>query len=77
MVEGLKRAGRDLTREKFIAAMESIKGFRGIGGEISYDLFNPNRGYETRGGMREVFLIQCLEDGKAKRLSDWTKIQYP
>ena len=77
MVEGLKRAGRDLTREQFITAMESIKGFKGIGGEISYGLFNPNRGYETRGGMREVFMIQCLEDGKAKRMSDWTKIQYP
>jgi branched-chain amino acid transport system substrate-binding protein len=26
-VEGLKRAGRDLTREKFIAALESLKNF--------------------------------------------------
>lgn len=26
-VEGLKRAGRDLTREKFIAALETIRGF--------------------------------------------------
>ena len=77
MVEGLKRAGRDLTREKFITAMESIKGFKGIGGEISYDIFNPNKGYESRGGMREVFMIQCLEGGQSKRLSDWTKIQYP
>ncbi|MBW2469232.1 MAG: ABC transporter substrate-binding protein, partial [Deltaproteobacteria bacterium] len=77
MVEGLKRAGRDLTREKFITAMESIKGFKGIGGEISYDIFNPNKGYESRGGMREVFMIQCLEGGQAKRMSDWTKIQYP
>jgi branched-chain amino acid transport system substrate-binding protein len=27
-VEGLKRAGRDLTREKFIAAMESLQNYR-------------------------------------------------
>jgi branched-chain amino acid transport system substrate-binding protein len=26
-VEGLKRAGRDLTREKFIVALETIRGF--------------------------------------------------
>ena len=77
MVEGLKKAGRNLTRESFITAMESIKGFRGIGGEISYGLFNPKNGYETRGGMKEVFMVQCLEGGKAKKLSDWTRIQYP
>ncbi|MGD9121129.1 MAG: ABC transporter substrate-binding protein, partial [Desulfobacterales bacterium] len=77
MVEALKRAGRDLTREKFIAAMESIIGFKGIGGEVSYGIFNPDRGYETRGGMKEVFIIQCLEDGKAKKLTDWMKIPYP
>jgi ABC-type branched-subunit amino acid transport system substrate-binding protein len=77
MVEGLKRAGRNLTRESFVTAMETIKGFRGIGGEISYDVFNPKKGYETRGGMKEVFMIQCLEGGKAKKLSDWMRIQYP
>jgi hypothetical protein len=57
--------------------METIKGFRGIGGEINYDVFNPKKGYETRGGMKEVFMIQCLEGGKAKKLSDWMRIQYP
>jgi branched-chain amino acid transport system substrate-binding protein len=77
LVEGLKRAGRNLTRESFVTAMESIKGFKGIGGEVSYDIFNPKKGYETRGGMKEVFMIQCMEGGKAKKLSDWTKIQYP
>jgi branched-chain amino acid transport system substrate-binding protein len=77
LVEGLKRAGRNLTRESFVTAMESIKGFKGIGGEVSYDIFNPKKGYETRGGMKEVFMIQCMEGGKAKKLSDWTRIQYP
>ena len=77
LVEGLKRAGRNLTRESLVTAMESIKGFRGIGGEVSYDIFNPNKGYASRGGMKEVFMIQCLEGGKAKKLSDWTRIQYP
>jgi ABC-type branched-subunit amino acid transport system substrate-binding protein len=77
MIEGLKRAGRNLTREGLVTAMESIKGFRGIGGEISYDIFNPRNGYECRGGMKEIYIIQCMEDGKAKKLSDWMRIQYP
>jgi hypothetical protein len=77
LVEGLKIAGRDLTREKLVYALESLKEFRGIGGEISYDVFNPQNGYASRGGMKEIYVIQCMEGGKAKKLSDWTKIQYP
>jgi hypothetical protein len=77
LVEGLKRAGRNLTREKLVSAMETIKEFRGIGGEISYDIFNPRNGYASRGGMKEIYIIQCMEGGKAKKLSDWMKIQYP
>ncbi|MCP4022298.1 MAG: ABC transporter substrate-binding protein, partial [Desulfobacteraceae bacterium] len=34
MIEALKNCGRDLTREKFVAEMEKIKGFKGIGPEI-------------------------------------------
>jgi ABC-type branched-subunit amino acid transport system substrate-binding protein len=77
LIEGIKRAGRNLTGESLVSAMESIKGFRGIGGEISYDVFNPNNGYASRGGMKEVFMIECLEGGKSKKLSDWVKVQYP
>ncbi len=77
LVEGLKRAGRDLTREGLITAMESIKGFKGIGGEISYGIFNPKNGYATRGGMKEIYMIQALEGGKAKKLTEWTKVSYP
>ena len=77
MIEGLKRAGRNLTREGLVTALESLKGFKGIGGEISYDIFNPRNGYASRGGMKEVYIIQCMEGGKAKKLSDWMRIQYP
>ncbi len=77
LVEALKRSGRYLTREKLIYELENLKGFKGIGGEVGYGIFNPNNGYATRGGMKEVFMIQCLEKGKAKRLTNWTKIQYP
>jgi hypothetical protein len=77
LIEGLKRAGRDLTREKLVYELENLKGFRGIGGEISYSIFNPKNGYGSRGGMKEIRMIQCLEGGKAKKLSDWIKVTYP
>jgi len=64
MVEGLKRCGRDLTVEKFVSAMESIKSFKGIGPEIT---FGPNK----RQGTRSEFLAKCMEDGKTVRISDW------
>jgi ABC-type branched-subunit amino acid transport system substrate-binding protein len=70
MVEGLKRAGRDLTRERFVQAMETIRDFKGIFGRVSYDRFEPND-LLCRQGQNEVFLSQCLDEGKAKQLTDW------
>jgi ABC-type branched-subunit amino acid transport system substrate-binding protein len=77
LIEGLKRAGRDLTREKLVYELENLKGFKGIGGEVTYGIFNPNNGYESRGGMKEIRMIECLEGGKAKIILDWTKVHYP
>jgi ABC-type branched-subunit amino acid transport system substrate-binding protein len=77
MVEGLKRAGRDLTRESFVKAMEGIKGFQGIGGEVSYAAFDPQDAYGSRQGVKTVFLAKCLEGGKAEKLSDWISPRYP
>jgi branched-chain amino acid transport system substrate-binding protein len=70
MVEGLKRSGRDLTRERFVKEMEGIKNFKGIFGTIDYAPYEPSDVY-SRQGQKEVFLTQCLEDGKAKQLTDW------
>jgi ABC-type branched-subunit amino acid transport system substrate-binding protein len=64
MVEGLKRAGRDLTVENFVKAMDSIKDFKGIGPKISFSA-------ENRQGSRSVFLAKCLEGGKIEKISDW------
>lgn len=64
MVEALRRAGRDLTVESFVKAMESIQDFQGIGPKIS---FGPNR----RQGSRDSFIGKCGDGGKAVRLSDW------
>jgi len=74
MIEGLKRAGRDLTRENFIAAMESIKGFKGIGPEVNFKPFDKNDMYSRQGGT-QTFLVQCLADGKAKQLTEWIEIK--
>ncbi len=64
MVEALKRAGRDLTVEGFVEAMESLKDFQGIGPKITF-------GPDQRQGTRSVFISKCTEGAKAERLSDW------
>ena len=74
MIEGLKKTGRDLTRENFINAMEQIKGFKGIGPEVNYKPFNKNDMY-SRQGASQTFLVQCLAGGKAKKLTDWMSIK--
>jgi len=64
MVEALKKAGRDLTADSFVKAMESIKDFQGIGPKLT---FGPNQ----RQGSRASFLGRCGEGGKSEKLSDW------
>ena len=64
MVEGLKRAGRNLTVDTFVKAMEGIKDFQGIGPKIDY---GPNQ----RQGARSMFLAKALAGGKVEQLSDW------
>jgi branched-chain amino acid transport system substrate-binding protein len=70
MVEGIKRCGRDLTRERFVKEMEGIRNFKGIFGKIDYSAFEPSDIF-SRQGQKEVFVSQCLEDGKAKQLTNW------
>ena len=64
MVEALNRAGRDLTVDSFVKAMESLKDFQGIGPKIS---FSPNQ----RQGTRSMFIAKCVEGGDLVQLSDW------
>ena len=52
--EALKRAGRDLTREKFIKALESISNFVPEGGGVPLT-YGPNR----RHGANAVRLIKA------------------
>jgi len=74
LVEGLNRVGRDLTREKLVQKLEGINNFKGIGGKISYKPFD-SKDPMSRQGMKEVFLVQCLPDGKGKKLTDWMEIK--
>ena len=73
-VEGLKRSGRDVTRERLVGELEGIKDFKGIGGTISYKPFDPNDPM-SRQGMKETYLVQCLKDGKAKKLTEWFELK--
>jgi branched-chain amino acid transport system substrate-binding protein len=70
LVEAIKRCGPELTREKLIAELEALKDFRGIGPQVSYKPFDPNDPM-CRQGAKETILVQCLAEGKAKKLTDW------
>jgi branched-chain amino acid transport system substrate-binding protein len=59
--EALKRAGRDLTREKFIAAMESIKDFH-TGGLTNPASFSP----KEHQGSKTLRVYQIQAGGKTE-----------
>ncbi len=67
LVEGLRRAGRNLTVESLVKAMESMNGWQGIGLPVTY---SPT---ERQGG-KHVFFAKVNPDGTFTKLSDWIKI---
>lgn len=68
MVEGLKRAGKDLTRDKLLAALESIKDLDlGIDMKVS---FGPTRHH----AFDQVFPT-VLRDGQATAFTDWKSVK--
>ncbi|OQY49344.1 MAG: ABC transporter substrate-binding protein [Desulfobacteraceae bacterium 4572_87] len=75
LVEGIKRCGKDLTRERLVKEMEGIKDFKGIGGKISYGPLDLAEPYACRQGQKEIFLVKCLKDGKFEKLTDWMEIK--
>lgn len=68
LIEGLRRAGKDLTREKLVSAMESIRNWDGdvIRG-VSF-------GEKRRQGINRIYLLR-MEKGTQVKVSDW--IEYP
>jgi branched-chain amino acid transport system substrate-binding protein len=67
-VEGLRRAGRNLTPETWVKAMETLKDFQGIGPPVTYT--NPM----DRQGGKHVFYGKVKPDGNIERLTDWMRI---
>lgn len=70
LVEAIKRSGRDLTRERLVKELEGLKNFKGIGPMVTYKPFDPGDP-DSRQGTHATFIVQCLKDGKAKKLTDW------
>jgi branched-chain amino acid transport system substrate-binding protein len=64
--EGARRAGRNLTRESLIAALESIKGFES--GILPPITIGPD--HETQ---KQGFWVRVEKSGRFKPLTDWLK----
>jgi len=65
VVEGLERAGKDLTRESFLDAMETIRDWNS-GGILPPVTFTPSNHHAQRAGM-----ICELKEGRFVPLTDW------
>lgn len=75
LVEAIKNCGRNLTRERLVKELEKLRNFQGIGGKVSYGVFNPRDPMGSRQGTNEIFIVECLDKGKAKKLTDWIVIR--
>jgi len=71
VVEGLERAGRDLTRDRFIDAMETITDWDS-GGIMPPVSFSPTDHHAQTAGF-----ICRLENGRFRALSDWIEPDPP
>ncbi len=65
VIEGLRRAGRDLTRERFIEAMEGLAGWD-AGGVMPNVSFSPTNPHAQRAG----FICE-MRGGRLVAVSDW------
>ena len=68
-VEGLRRAGRDLSRERFVRALESLNNYEpgGFGPAVS---FGPDR----RNGVRGGYVVAVERARGIVPASDWIKL---
>jgi len=77
MAEGLKRCGRELTREKFVRQLEKLKNFhQNTIGTISYGPFDPEDP-SCRSGLRKLYMTQCTDQGGTRVLTDWYDLDSP
>jgi ABC-type branched-subunit amino acid transport system substrate-binding protein len=68
LVEALRRAGRDVTKEKVVAAMESLRNWDG---EVSRGV---TFGLERRQGLNRLYIVKA-SNGQYVKITDW--ISYP
>ncbi len=68
MVEGLRKAGRDLTRESLVKAIESIRDFK-LGPDMAIT-YGPN----DRQGLDQVHFTRLVQ-GRFQPFSDWTGLR--
>jgi branched-chain amino acid transport system substrate-binding protein len=68
IVEALKRAGRDLTRDRLVQALESFKNWSGV--MIHKVTWGPNR----RQGQNAIFFARA-EHGELVKVSDWLTLE--
>ena len=69
--EGVRRAGKNLTPDTWVSAMETLKGWQGIGPPITYS--KPKTPMDRQGG-RHVFYGKVKPDATIQRLTDWVQI---
>jgi ABC-type branched-subunit amino acid transport system substrate-binding protein len=69
--EGVRRAGRNLTTETWVSAMETLRNWQGIGPPITYG--KPTTPMNRQGG-RHVFYAKVKPDGNIERLTGWVQI---
>lgn len=68
MVEALKNAGKDVTREKLVEELEKLDKWNGgIGHDITF-------GTDMRQGQKSAFICKC-EGGKAVKIADWITVE--
>lgn len=67
MVEGFKRAGKKLTVESFVKAMETFKDWQGIGPPLTYTTTDHQ-------GSKSVMIAQVDENGNLKPITEWLRI---
>ncbi|MCG8333128.1 MAG: ABC transporter substrate-binding protein [Proteobacteria bacterium] len=75
LVEALKNAGRNLSRERLVQELEKLE-FQGSMGPVKYGKFDPNNP-ASRQGQVSVFIARCADkNGNAERLTDWIAPEY-
>jgi branched-chain amino acid transport system substrate-binding protein len=67
MVEGFQRAGKNLTVDSFVKAMETFKDWQGIGPPLTFTA-------DDHQGAKSVMIANVDENGNLKPITDWLRI---